>query len=259
MADTSGQQWNPDLYQSRHSFVWERGSDLLDLLQPQPGERILDLGCGTGQLAARIAASGAAVTGIDSAPAMIEEARRNFPDVTFRVADARDFQFSQPFDAVFSNAALHWVRPPEPVVACIARALRPGGRLVAEFGGKGNIREIVSGIEEVRQALGFPGGKAAELWYFPSVSEYAALVEGAGMEVNFAALFDRPTPLQDESGMRTWLDMFAQSLIEDVPPETRPELIREIEARLRPALYRDGGWFADYRRLRVLARKLPSG
>nr|MBA2363973.1 class I SAM-dependent methyltransferase [Chloroflexia bacterium] len=121
--------WNTSLYDESHSFVWQRGEELVDLLSPQPDERVLDLGCGTGHLTARIAATGATVVGIDSDPGMIEAARRHYPHIAFEVADGTAFEVSRPYDAVFSNAALHWMRPPERVAECIHRALRPGGRL----------------------------------------------------------------------------------------------------------------------------------
>ena len=120
--------WDPGLYDGKHAFVWQYGASLVELLQPQPGERVLDLGCGTGHLTARIAAAGAAVVGIDSDPAMIDQARRGYPDLHFEQQDARSFSFAEPFDAVFSNAVLHWIREPEAVIACVRRALKPGGR-----------------------------------------------------------------------------------------------------------------------------------
>src|SRR5260221_6945847 len=122
-------EWNAGLYEDKHSFVWEYGKALLDLLAARSGERILDLGCGTGHLTDRIAAAGAEVVGIDSSPAMVEQARRSYPPLRFEVGDARDFSFPEPFDAVFSNAVLHWITEPERVLACVQRALRPGGPL----------------------------------------------------------------------------------------------------------------------------------
>jgi len=142
LSDAGVTTWNPEFYDARHSFVWQRGADLIDLLDPQTEERILDLGCGTGHLTAQIAARGAEVMGIDSSAEMIEEARKHYPALEFRVADARDFSLGQPVDAVFSNAALHWIQPAERVVSCVWKALKPGGRFVAEFGGKGQRAEI---------------------------------------------------------------------------------------------------------------------
>ncbi len=248
--------WDARLYERSHSFVWKHGAALLDLLAPQPGERILDLGCGTGHLTARLAEAGAAVVGIDNSAAMIEQARREYPALHFETADARTFAFAEPFDAVFSNAALHWVRPPEPVIACVRRALKPGGRFVAEFGGKGNVRAVAGALAEAARAVGAP--EPEDPWYFPSVGEYAGLLERAGLEVGFAALFDRPTPLEGEQGMRRWVEMFGGAWLGAVPAARREDFFRLIEEQLRPALYRDGVWTADYRRLRVQANSLPA-
>src|SRR5688572_27496888 len=145
-----GQDWDPDLYQSAHAFVWQRAADLIDILAPLPGERVLDLGCGTGQLTAQIADRGSRVLGIDRSPDMIAQARRNLPGLSFDVGDATSFTTDEPFDAVFSNATLHWVRPPEAAVERIRAALKPGGRLVAEFGGSGNVARI---CDALRRAL----------------------------------------------------------------------------------------------------------
>ncbi len=138
--------WSTALYESKHAFVWQHGETLLELLAAQAGERILDLGCGTGQLTQKIAMSGADVRGIDYAPAMIEKARENYPHLQFAIADARSFQVDQPLDAVFSNAVLHWITEPDSAIHCIRQALKPGGRFVAEFGGKGNVKAIVEAL-----------------------------------------------------------------------------------------------------------------
>jgi trans-aconitate 2-methyltransferase len=248
-------RWDAGLYDERHAFVWQHGAALLELLGPRPGERVLDLGCGTGHLTAQVAAAGVEVVGIDLAPTMIEQARRTYPQLRFEVADARDFTFAEPFDAVLSNAALHWVRPPERAIACVHRALRPGGRFVAELGGRGNVRAIRAALARAAEAVGVGPWQAP--WYFPSVGEYAALLEAAGLEVTFAALFDRPTPLQGDEGMRQWVAMFAGGLLEAVPEGRREQFLASVEAELRPTLHRHGTWFADYRRLRVVARRGP--
>jgi trans-aconitate 2-methyltransferase len=243
--------WDATRYDGHHAFVWQQGVVLLELLAPRPGERILDLGCGTGHLTAQIAAAGAEVVGLDLAPTMIEQARRTYAQLRFVTGDARDFAFDQPFDAVLSNAALHWVKPPEKVIACVARALKPGGRFVAEFGGRGNVRAIADALTHGAEAIGIRDWRPN--WYFPSVGEYAALLEAGGLEVRFATLFDRPTPLQGEGGMRQWVAMFAGGLLDAVPAGAREDFLGRVEAELRPTLYHDGVWHADYRRLRVVA------
>jgi trans-aconitate methyltransferase len=247
MPDT----WDSALYDDRHSFVWKESTDLIGLLNPQPGERILDLGCGTGHLTAQIAALGAEVIGLDSSPSMVALARQNFPKLKFQLLNARDFHFDTPFDAVFSNAALHWVREANAAVRCIAEALKPGGRLVLEMGAKGNIARVMAGVEEVLRAAGYP---AQHTWYFPSLGEYSVLLEQHGFEVQFARTFPRWNKLEHpERGMREWLEMFGGAYFEGIPAHRHEALIREIESTLRPTLWRDGAWYADYRRLRVLA------
>jgi SAM-dependent methyltransferase len=226
-------QWDAALYESGFQFVWKHGAGVVTLLEPQAGERILDVGCGTGHLTAEIAAAGAVTLGIDASPAMIAQARQNFPKLAFRLVDAAEFETEEPFDAIFSNAALHWMMDPERVVVALARALKPGGRFVAEFGGKGNIAAIDGAIETNIKN------------YYPSVSEYSTVLERNGFEVRFMTLFDRPTPLEGgENGLREWLQTFRGD-------NRRP--VEEVEAELRPLLFQDGRWVADYRRLRFIA------
>ena len=248
--------WNADLYEGKHSFVWRHGADLIELLAPRPGERILDLGCGTGQLTARIAGAGADVVGIDNAPSMIEQARKNYPRLTFEVADARDFHFPEPFDAVFSNAALHWIKEPSSVLASIARSLKPGGRLVAELGAKGNVESIVSALRQALNGVEAFSNAGRDPWYFPTIGEYSTLLEQHGLSVTYAHHFARPTPLEGGAkGLSRWLEMFAFDFLQDLPGGKRREAVQRVEKALRPRLYRDGQWVADYRRLRVKAVK----
>lgn len=252
-ADASpSRAWNARLYDDRHAFVWKHGAALVELLAPRPGEHVLDLGCGTGHLTAQIAEAGATVLGVDSSPEMIAEARRTHPSLPFEVADARALDFAGAFDAVFSNAVLHWVKDAGAVAVGVARALKPAGRFVAEFGGKGNVRRIGAALATGLTAVGAEPIESP--WYYPSIAEYAGVLERAGLEVTFAILFDRPTPLEGgETGLRTWVEMFCGFYLARVPAERREEYLRHVEAETRPALFRDGGWTADYRRLRVIA------
>jgi len=248
--------WDTTLYEGKHAFVWQYGEDLLQLLNAKAGERILDLGCGTGQLTEKIADSGAEVMGIDNAAPMIEKAKANYPHIQFAVADARDFQVEQSFDAVFSNAVLHWVNEPDSAIRCIWQALKPGGRFVAEFGGKGNIRAIASSLYTVLEANGCASPEKMSPWYFPSIGEYATRLEQQGFDVIYAVLFDRPTPLEDgDAGIANWIRMFAGGFLAEFPAAEQTRLIQTIEHRLKPTLYRDGTWIADYRRIRLVAIK----
>jgi len=246
--------WNASLYDQKHSFVSEYGKSLIPLLEPQSGESILDIGCGTGHLTKAIAEAGAHVVGIDSSASMIETARAAYPDLEFLVADARNFSFPTPFDAVFSNAALHWIPEAEEVVRSIATALKTGGRFVAEFGGKGNVAAIISAFQ---QSLREVADIEADFgWYYPSIGEYASLLENHGLMVRMALLFERPTKLEDgEKGLRNWLQMFRGDMLQNMPDELKLQLIERTEAKARDLLFKGDHWIADYKRLRVVAHK----
>ena len=252
---TQKSQWNAKLYDDKHSFVWKRASGLIELLEAKTGERILDLGCGTGHLTAQIAATGAEVAGVDASLAMIQQAREKYPALQFEVMDARELHFAQPFDAVFSNATLHWIKEPALVVAGIAKSLRPGGRFVAEFGGHGNVRELMEAVHRAWRKLSL-AGSPSNPWYYPSIAEYSGLLEQHGLETTYAALFNRPTPLEDgERGLRVLLEMFCGMFLDQLSTDQRQVMIAAIEQEARPHLWRDNQWVLDYRRLRVVAWK----
>jgi trans-aconitate methyltransferase len=246
--------WNAKLYDEKHDFVWQMGAGVIELLNPEPDELILDLGCGTGHLTAQIASHGAQVVGFDPSEKMLETARREYPNLEFRLADARNFDFPERFDAVFSNAVLHWIHEPELVIERVAHHLRPGGRFVAEFGGKGNVAALEEAIRAVAEELQLPPFRDTN--YFPSISEYTTLLERGGFEVGLATLFDRPTPLDGPHGARVWVEQFRGAYLEGLEEEAREALLDEVEKRLRPILYGVDGWFADYRRLRLVATNL---
>lgn len=251
----SSKIWDATSYDSKLSFVSELGKSILEHLQPQKGKKVLDLGCGTGDLAAAIHAQGADVLGIDLSGTMIQRAREKYPSLLFQVANAETFRTAEQFDAVFSNAALHWIRQPEKVIETIWLALRPGGRLVAEFGGHGNIQQICKAIARALERRGIDAAKRNP-WYFPTIGGYSALLENQGFRVTYAYHFDRPTPLKDgERGIVHWLDMFASAFFIDFTVEERSAAYEEIAADLRGSLFRDGEWVADYSRLQVIAYK----
>ena len=252
-------KWNASLYDQKHAFVTQYGEGVLELLAPQPGERILDVGCGTGHLTAQIAQAGAQVVGMDSSAEMIEVASEAYPDLKFVVADAAGFSLedvgeSAPFDALFSNAALHWVTRMEEAVICMSRVLRPGGRFVVEFGGKGNIELLSKAFEAAALEV---GGVAVEHGrIYPSIAQYSILLERHGLLVRRAELFDRPTKLEDgEAGLRQWLLQFNSAVLAQVPAERHEAVLIATQEKLRDILFTDGSWFADYRRLRIVAQK----
>jgi trans-aconitate 2-methyltransferase len=248
-------QWNTQLYENNHGFVWQYGESLLELLAPQAGELILDLGCGTGHLTAKIANYGSKVWGFDADIAMISQAQQNYLHLQFQVADARNFQLESPLDAVFSNAVLHWIPEAEQVINQVYQALKPGSRFVAEFGGKGNVQKISEALFSTLADLGYADLLSANPWYFPSLAEYAICLEQQRFEVTYAILFSRPTALTGEQGLANWLRMFASVILSKFSHQEQQEIITQIEAKLKPVLFQDNCWFADYRRLRILALK----
>lgn len=254
MTTANDTKWNPGLYDDRHNFVFKFGEDVVRLLDPRQGERILDLGCGTGYLTNMIAQAGARVTGIDASAAMIGRAQAAYPDLDFRCASATEFQPDTPVDAVFSNAVLHWVLDKQAAIDRMYQALRPGGRLVLEMGGKGNVDEVLVATRKALTRHGYYANAATQVWYFPSLAEYTTLLERRGFRIRFAAHFDRPTELKDaENGISDWLRMFGNALFRDIPGNRLEPILEEIQEGLRPALYRHNAWFADYKRLRIEA------
>jgi trans-aconitate methyltransferase len=267
-------QWNAAEYDAKHAFVYEKAKGLVELLAPRAGERILDLGCGTGALTAEIAGRGAEVLGVDRSEEMIAQARKKFPALRFEVLDARELQFkldkvvkegAARFDAVFSNAVLHWIPEAEEVIAGVAYALkpacagRPGGRFVAEFGGNGNIQKLVAGFHRALAALDMRPPDEVGPWFYPSAAEYAGMLERHGLEVRQASLFDRPTVLeQGERGLENWIRVFRQTFLEKMGEGNAQRWIQEVERQCRGELFRDGSWVLDYRRLRVAAWKAGS-
>jgi trans-aconitate 2-methyltransferase len=237
------------------------GECIVELLAPQAGEQILDLGCGTGELTARIAQSGACVQGIDLSGSSISTAQLKYPKIKFSVASATNFQVEDMLDAVFSKDVLHWIKQPDAVINCVEQALRPGGRFVAEFNGKGNLGAIFGALLSVLSENGCEGLEALNPWYCPSIGEYAGLLENQGFDVGYAVLFDRPTLLEcGSAGMVSWIEMFmfAREFWWELSEEVRSQVMNSVEERLRSALYRDPNWIADYRRIRVVAVKNSS-
>ena len=250
MINKTRQQWDADDYRRHADFVPALGRPVLDLLAPKPGERILDLGCGDGTLSLEIASAGAAVAGVDSAKSMVESARSRGVDA--HLADGQALAFAREFDAVFSNAALHWMRDADAVLAGVVRALKPGGRFVGEFGGHGNVAAVKVALSAVLQRRGVDP-RAHLVWYFPTADAFRERLEAHGFVVETIELIPRPTPLPTD--MAGWLDTFAGPMLSALPEAERAAARDEAVALLAPALCDDRGrWTADYVRLRFAAR-----
>lgn len=248
--------WNAGLYDDKHAFVFKYGEDLVQLLRPEAGERILDVGCGTGYLTHLIAETGAVVEGIDSAASMIEKAKKEYPALRFAVADISSFSSAQPFDAVFSNAVLHWVLNKEAAAKNMYAILKTGGRLVLEMGGKDNVRGIVDALRESLLKRGYEKNAAVQVWYFPSLAEYTSLLEDTGFRVIYAAHFNRETELKDDgNGIADWIKMFGQQFLSGIGEADVQAICAEVQAQLKATHFRNGKWYADYKRLRVMAVK----
>lgn len=243
------QHWDPERYRRNAGFVAELGTPLLDLLAPQPGERILDLGCGDGALTAKLVAMGCTVVGVDASEAQITRARSEGLDA--RVMAGEALTFDKEFDAVFSNAALHWMPGADAVIAGVKRALKPGGRFVAEMGGAGNVRSLRAALR-LSVAVRGVDPDTADPWYFPTPEAYRDRLELAGFTVRDMALIERPTPLPGD--VRGWLETFGESFLLRIPIDQRDEAVDQIRAALRPVLSdAEGQWIADYVRLRFVA------
>jgi trans-aconitate methyltransferase len=245
------QTWDASLYAGNGRFVALLADPLVELLQPKAGECILDLGCGDGFLTSRIGESGATMVGVDSSPQMIAAAKERGVDA--RYSSGETLPFDQEFDAVFSNAALHWMRDQDAVLQSVYKALKPGGRFVAECGGQGNIAAIRVALLAVLTGRGIPAERIENNRFFSS-TEYRARLESQGFLVEEITLTPRPTPLP--SGMADWLQTFRSSVLEQLPASGRPAAVEQIVSLLKPVLCdHEGNWTADYVRLRFKARR----
>jgi trans-aconitate methyltransferase len=248
--------WNANLYDNKHSFVFKYGEDLVKLLNPQPGERILDLGCGTGYLTNLIAESGVEVIGIDNSEHMIEKAKASYLNLDFRVMSADNFSFDKNLDAIFSNAVLHWVLNYEQAIKCMYNNLKQGGRIVIEFGGKNNVARVVNALKATLEELGYRENAQRRIWFFPSVAEYTNVLEANGFIVRFVSYYNRETELSDsENGVKDWIKMFGAPYLQGVDEKDLDKLLKLSQEKIRSTNFVDGKWYADYKRLRIVAFK----
>ena len=261
------QNWNASEYQQHAAFVALLAEDLIDLLNPQPGEQILDIGCGDGRLSAEIQQRGCTVTGIDSSPSMVAASKKRgvqtylldahhlFDQSALKKGTFEQNTFDKNnFDAVFSNATLHWLNQPEKVIQGVHATLKSQGRFVAEFGGHGNIATLLKAMKEVFDENS-TFGEFRHPWYFPTPEQYRALLEKHGFKVKNIELISRPTPLN--SGLEKWLEIFANSITGHLTPEQNKVFLVAVTNKLVPLLHtQENGWVADYVRLRFEAIKL---
>lgn len=247
-------QWDSKVYAEKFDFVHQYGQGVLELLDRKEGMTAVDLGCGNGNLTAKLAEMGVRVIGLDDSADMIERARREYPQLIFRQANALTFQLENPVDAIFSNAVFHWIdgEKQDAMLRNLAGNLRPGGQLVTEFGGYGCAETIHAALAEefAERGMVYP-----RTFYFPTIGEYAPKVEAAGMRVAFAALFDRWTEVKGEDGAADWIRMFVKQPFEGMDPQTKEEIIGAVVEKVREKLYVGGTWHVDYVRIRIKAVK----
>jgi len=248
-AEKSQQSWHPESYERNAGFVADLGAGVFDLLAPKSGERILDLGCGPGKLTEKIVATGAHVVAVDASPEQVEGARARGLDA--HLMDARELTFDHQFDAVFSNAALHWVKQADAVIDGVKRALVEGGRFVCEMGGDGNVARVAQGVARVMEKRGLDISDHWP-WYFPSVADYGDRLEAAGFSVRHIELFARPTPIPGD--ITGWLETFGESFTKAVAENERATFLADVRDDLRADMQdSDGNWSVDYVRLRFQA------
>jgi len=250
---SAAQTWDPASYARNARFVSDLGSPVMELLAPQPGERILDLGCGDGALTKKLVELGCELVAVDASAPQVEAARTLGLDA--HVMSAEALRFSEEFDAVFSNAVLHWIKDADRMIAGVYRSLKPGGRFVVECGGYGCVHKIRTALVQALDRRGMDG-EARVPWYFPTPGDYATRLERAGFRVDSIALIPRPTPLPGD--IIGWLETFAHSFVHELSGAARQEYLQEVRTVLEPQLREGTGtWVADYVRLRFAARKAP--
>ena len=246
-------KWNAEGYTKDFQFVNKYGEDVLNLIDAEKGMKILDLGCGNGALTRKIADMGVEAIGMDASMEMLNVAKSNYPELTFMQDNATKFTLDEPVDCIFSNAVFHWIDDQDELVGSISESLKVNGQLVCEFGGKGCAETIHSALQKAFEKRGL---KYKRTFYFPTIGEYAPILEKHGLTVLYATLFDRKTALIGEDGMKEWIKMFVTLPFESLDKVLTEEIIEEAVQELKPILYEDETWYADYVRIRIKAQKI---
>lgn len=247
--------WNADGYTEDFSFVYQYGKDVLGLVPKGERGLAIDLGCGNGALTLELAKKGYRVIGIDASPEMLAVAREQHPDITFEQADACNFVLKEKADVIFSNAVFHWIdkERQDELASNISSQLKPGGKLICEFGGYGCGEKVHGTLEQCFQERGL---KYPREFYFPTIGEYVPVLERNGLRCDYAVLFDRFTRQKTEDGLADWINMFVKRPFEGISPDVKAEIISETKQRLEDCLFVDGSWYIDYVRIRVRAVKV---
>ena len=248
-------KWDSTIYDKSFDFVSKYGEGILSYLNPKPVETILDLGCGTGDLTKEISLSGAHVIGVDSSANMIAKAKSKFPELEFYQMDARELRFDMLFDAIFSNAVLHWIPEKEIVIKQMYSLLNFNGRIVLEFGGKGNNEQMLKAMREALRRRGYLENAKIDFWYYPSIGEYSTELEKQNFSVVRAEHFDRVTPLKGDQGIKDWFLMFGDYLFVGIPEPEKDVILEEVQHNLKATHFMNGIWNADYKRIRIVATK----
>lgn len=247
-------QWNAGEYANTFAFVPAYGEDVMNLLTVPTGARVMDLGCGNGTLTELLKTRGYNVFGVDDSEDMLKKARETHPDISFVRGNATTYTCEEPVDAIFSNAVFHWINAEkqDDLIKHLAQNLRTGGEAVFEFGGYKCADAVHSTLRTLFEAKGL---NYVFEFFFPTIGQYAPMLEKHGLQVEYAILFDRPTPQKSENGLIDWINMFVTKPFEGMDPVTKQEILTTAEEELRPVLYHDSIWFIDYVRIRMRVRK----
>ena len=248
-------KWNAQNYTDNFSFVHKYGEGVMELITAAPGSFVVDLGCGNGALTEKLQEKGYRVLGVDASVDMLEKAKTMHPNLEFMAGDATGFELREKADVIFSNAVFHWIDADkqEKLIENVAKQLKIGGELVCEFGGKGCAEMVHASLEKnfAKRGLSY-----LRVFYFPTIGQYAPILEKYGFRVEYAVLFDRPTVQQTENGLEDWIRMFNKKPFEGMDPAMMQEIIDETVEELKSKLFVDGKWIVDYVRIRFRAVKI---